>query len=55
MIVMGVAIGLGWDRQFQAAVLRAFPSYGTGLTAIEKAAPVQSALKTRAARRRRTP
>ena len=47
MIVMGVAIGLGWDRQFQAFILRALPGYGTGLTAIEKAAPVQSALKTR--------
>jgi cytochrome c biogenesis protein CcdA/thiol-disulfide isomerase/thioredoxin len=47
MIAMGVVIGLGWDRQFQAAVLRAFPRYGTGLTALEKAAPVQSALKTR--------
>jgi cytochrome c biogenesis protein CcdA/thiol-disulfide isomerase/thioredoxin len=47
MIVMGVAIGFGWDRQFQAAVLRAFPNYGTGLTALEKVAPVQSALKTR--------
>ena len=47
MIAMAVVIGLGWDRQFQAAVLRAFPQYGTGLTAIEKAAPVQSALKTR--------
>jgi cytochrome c biogenesis protein CcdA/thiol-disulfide isomerase/thioredoxin len=48
MIVIGVAIGLGWDRQFQTFVLRALPGYGTGLTAIEKAAPVQSALKTRA-------
>jgi cytochrome c biogenesis protein CcdA/thiol-disulfide isomerase/thioredoxin len=48
MILVGVAIGFGWDRQFQAAVLRAFPSYGTGLTAIEEAAPVRSALKQRA-------
>jgi cytochrome c biogenesis protein CcdA/thiol-disulfide isomerase/thioredoxin len=48
MILVGVAIGLGWDRQFQATVLRLFPNYGTGLTAIEKAAPVQSALKARA-------
>ena len=47
MIVMGVAIGLGWDRQFQTFILRTLPGYGTGLTAIEKAAPVQSALKTR--------
>ena len=49
MIVVGVAIGLGWDRQFQSFILRALPGYGTGLTAIEKAAPVQSALKTSAA------
>jgi cytochrome c biogenesis protein CcdA/thiol-disulfide isomerase/thioredoxin len=47
MIVMGVAIGLGWDRQFQTFILSTLPGYGTGLTAIEKAAPVQSALKTR--------
>jgi len=46
MIVMGVAIGLGWDRQFQAAILRAFPNYGSGLTAIEKAPSVRVALKT---------
>jgi len=48
MIVMGVAIGMGWDRQFQTFILRTLPGYGTGLTAIEKAAPVQSALKGRA-------
>src|SRR5208283_4200145 len=47
MILVGVAIGFGWDRQFQATILRLFPNYGTGLTAIEKTAPVQSALKTR--------
>ena len=47
MIVIGVAIGLGWDRQFQTFMLRALPGYGTGLTAIEKTAPVQFALKTR--------
>jgi cytochrome c biogenesis protein CcdA/thiol-disulfide isomerase/thioredoxin len=46
MIVMGVAIGLGWDRQFQSAILRAFPNYGSGLTAIEKAPSVRVALKT---------
>ncbi|HTP60110.1 MAG TPA: cytochrome c biogenesis protein DipZ [Spirochaetia bacterium] len=44
MIVMAVAIGMGWDRRFQAAVLRAFPNYGSGLTAIEKAPSVHSAL-----------
>src|SRR5208337_516992 len=47
MILVGVAIGFGWDRQFQATILRLFPNYGTGLTAIEKTAPVQSALKAR--------
>ena len=47
MIVVGVAIGLGWDRRFQAAVLAAFPGYGTGLTVLEKAQPVQAALKAR--------
>jgi thiol-disulfide isomerase/thioredoxin len=48
MIVMGLVIGMGWDRRFQAFVLRALPGYGTGLTVLEKAAPVQAALKTRA-------
>jgi len=46
MIVMAVGIGLGWDRRFQAAILRAFPSYGTGLTAIEKAPSVNTALRS---------
>ncbi len=47
MIVIGVAIGLGWDRQFQTFILRALPGYGSGLTAIEKTAPVLTVLKTR--------
>jgi cytochrome c biogenesis protein CcdA/thiol-disulfide isomerase/thioredoxin len=47
MILVGVAIGLGWDRQFQATILRAFPNYGSGLTALEKVKPVQAILKTR--------
>ncbi len=46
MIVMAVAIGFGWDRRFQAAILSAFPNYGAGLTAIEKAPSVHTALKT---------
>jgi cytochrome c biogenesis protein CcdA/thiol-disulfide isomerase/thioredoxin len=46
MILVGVAIGFGWDRQFQAAILRAFPNYGSGLTVIEKTKPVETALKT---------
>jgi cytochrome c biogenesis protein CcdA/thiol-disulfide isomerase/thioredoxin len=49
MILVGVAIGLGWDRRFQAWVLAALPNYGTGLTAIEKAAPVRLALRAREA------
>jgi cytochrome c biogenesis protein CcdA/thiol-disulfide isomerase/thioredoxin len=47
MILVGVAIGMGWDRQFQTAVLRALPNYGSGLTAIENAAPVKNAIKSR--------
>ncbi len=47
MIAVGVAIGFGWDRQFQAAVLKAFPSYGTGLTAVEETKAVRAALRQR--------
>jgi cytochrome c biogenesis protein CcdA/thiol-disulfide isomerase/thioredoxin len=46
MLVMAVAIGFGWDRRFQAAVLQAFPNYGSGLTAIEKAPTVRTALRS---------
>jgi cytochrome c biogenesis protein CcdA/thiol-disulfide isomerase/thioredoxin len=47
MILVAVAIGLGWDRRFQAAVLQAFPNYGSGLTALENTHPVRNALKAR--------
>jgi cytochrome c biogenesis protein CcdA/thiol-disulfide isomerase/thioredoxin len=47
MIVLGVAIGFGWDRQFQSAVLRAFPGYGAGLTSVENVAPVRDSLEAR--------
>lgn len=47
MIAVGVAIGFGWDRRFQAAVLKAFPSYGTGLTAVEETKAVRAALRQR--------
>jgi cytochrome c biogenesis protein CcdA/thiol-disulfide isomerase/thioredoxin len=47
MIVVGVAIAFGWDRRFQNLILKAFPNYGSGLTAVESVAPVQSALKAR--------
>jgi thiol-disulfide isomerase/thioredoxin len=49
MILMGVALVFQWDRQVQTAILRAFPSYGTGLTAIEGLAPVKAALQARGA------
>jgi cytochrome c biogenesis protein CcdA/thiol-disulfide isomerase/thioredoxin len=49
MILMGVALIFQWDRQIQTAILRAFPSYGSGLTAIEGLAPVKSALQARSA------
>ncbi|HEQ72250.1 MAG TPA: cytochrome c biogenesis protein DipZ [Spirochaetia bacterium] len=35
MIVTAVAIATGVDREFQAWILRVFPGYGSGLTAIE--------------------
>jgi len=48
MVLVAAMIGFGLDRRFQAAVLSAFPSYGSGLTALETARPVQSALRARA-------
>ena len=47
MILVAVSIGFGWDRCFQAAVLRMFPNYGSGLTAIENTEPVREALEVR--------
>jgi cytochrome c biogenesis protein CcdA/thiol-disulfide isomerase/thioredoxin len=47
MIVVGLAIGFNWDRQFQSALLGVFPDYGTGLTSIENIQVVQDALKER--------
>jgi len=44
MVLVGVAIGFGWDRQFQTAILTALPRYGAGLTAIEDQEPVRAAL-----------
>lgn len=46
MIVVAVAVGFGWDRRFQAAVLAKFPSYGTGLMALEDTDTVREALST---------
>jgi cytochrome c biogenesis protein CcdA/thiol-disulfide isomerase/thioredoxin len=48
MIVLGIFIGLGFDRRIEAAILTAFPSYGSGLTALEQIAPVEKALEARA-------
>jgi cytochrome c biogenesis protein CcdA/thiol-disulfide isomerase/thioredoxin len=48
MILVGIAIGFGWDRQFQTAVLRVFPNYGSGLTAFESIDPVRKAIDARA-------
>jgi len=47
MLAVAVAVGLGWDRRFQAAVLELFPGYGAGLTALERAKPVQRELDAR--------
>ncbi len=51
MILVGVGIGFGWDRQVQTALLRAFPAYGSGLTAIEQNSLVKRALDARAPER----
>jgi cytochrome c biogenesis protein CcdA/thiol-disulfide isomerase/thioredoxin len=47
IILVGLAIGFGWERQFQAALLSVFPGYGTGLTALENTALVREALAER--------
>jgi len=47
MILVGLSIGFGLDRQFQSAVLTVFPRYGTGLTAFENTDTVLSLLKER--------
>ena len=47
MILMGVAIGIGWDRKLQTAVLSAFPGYGAGLTSLEDVRIARSALEAR--------
>jgi cytochrome c biogenesis protein CcdA/thiol-disulfide isomerase/thioredoxin len=55
MLAMALVLGLQWDRKFQAAVLAAFPGYGSGLTSLEKARPVQEALAARKARLAQAP
>ena len=47
MILAGVSIGTGLDRQFQAKVLEVFPRYGSGLTGFENTKPVLDALNSR--------
>ncbi len=47
LIVTGLAVGLGWDRRFQSAVLSLLPGYGTGLTALEDTSGVREALARR--------
>ena len=47
LIVAGLAVGLGWDRRFQSAVLSLLPGYGSGLTAVEDIAGVRAALALR--------
>jgi cytochrome c biogenesis protein CcdA/thiol-disulfide isomerase/thioredoxin len=47
MIVLSLGIGFGFDRKIQAAILTAFPSYGSGLSAVEEVGPVRAALKVR--------
>jgi cytochrome c biogenesis protein CcdA/thiol-disulfide isomerase/thioredoxin len=44
IIITGISIGLGWDRRLQAAILQAFPEYGSGLTSIENIEPVRESL-----------
>ena len=47
MLVTAIAVGLGWDRRFQSAVLDVFPNYGSGLTAVEENKAVRRALEER--------
>lgn len=47
MIIVGIAVLFGWERQFQATVLNAAPGYGSGLIAIEDNDSVRKALAER--------
>ncbi|TFG81464.1 MAG: hypothetical protein E4H20_09770, partial [Spirochaetales bacterium] len=47
MIVTALALLSGADRSFQSWVLRTFPNYGTGLTAIEDNEAVRTAIEAR--------
>lgn len=45
LILTGLSIAFGWDRDFQNAVLNTFPSYGKNLTVLEQSKTVEDALK----------
>ncbi|MBN2619373.1 MAG: redoxin domain-containing protein, partial [Spirochaetales bacterium] len=47
MILVGISIGLGLDRQFQSSILNAFPNYGETITAIENNEIISEALNIR--------
>ncbi len=47
MIIVGLSIGFGLDRQFQSFILRTFPNYGTAITSIEDNEFIQKALDER--------
>jgi cytochrome c biogenesis protein CcdA/thiol-disulfide isomerase/thioredoxin len=48
MILVGISVAFGLDRKFQTAILEIFPSYGSGLTAIEENQAVRDAIGKRA-------
>lgn len=47
MLATAIAVGFGWDRRFQSAVLDVFPNYGSGITAVEENEAVRRALEER--------
>lgn len=49
VLLTGIALLTGMDRNFQSWMLNAFPKYGSGLTAIEDNGLVRSALANRTA------
>jgi hypothetical protein len=44
MLLTGISLLAGWDRNIQTALLQAFPQYGSGLTAIEEQEAVKNEL-----------
>ena len=47
MIIAGLSIAMGIDRQFQTMILNVFPEYGTGLTSFENTDFIRRALDKR--------